>query len=678
MFPVLARVAPLTLIVLPGLCAVVLLAATGGLEAPLTPGIPDPGSLTRWGLPASRALRDAAAAVVIGALTVAAIMLPGDTERPALIGASQRRLLLVVAAMAPLWLVAGVGEITLVYADVSGAAPNRTGIGELWFFATQVEYGQALLASLVLVAVAAYATTLVRTVTGIGVTAVVAVAALWPLALTGHAAGDANHELGVNLQFLHLVPVTVWVGGLAALVLVGPTARSAELVRRFSRVAGWCLLLVATSGVFGALIRLPSPEAAWSSYGVLLSVKVAALGLCLVVGWWHRRRTLASDNPVAGVRFVKLVVAELMVMALAMGAGVALSRTGPPEGADTVPTPAEAILGRPMPPELDASRWLTEWQFDTFWGSAAIAGLILYLIGVRRLARRGARWSPGRTICWMTGLVVLFWATCGPPGSYEDVLFSMHMLQHMTITTAVPVLLVLGAPVTLALRAFHPRSDGSRGAREWLLMVVHSWPSRLLSHPLIAAGLFIVGLVGFYYSDLFELSLRTHTGHLLMTAHFLVSGYLLANVICGVDPGPKRPPYPFRVVLLMLTFAIHAFFSISLMSSQEILAEDWYGGLGRTWGPSLAEDQYLGASIGWAMGDIPLAILAGALVVSWVRDDQRESRRLDRQADRDGDAELARYNAYLQSLDAGPESETEPETASETATRPRPSTTREW
>ncbi len=145
-------------------------------------------------------------------------------------------------------------------------------------------------------------------------------------------------------------------------------------------------------------------------------------------------------------------------------------------------------------------------------------------------------------------------------------LFSAHMLSHMTMSMIVPALLVLGAPVTLALRTLHRRTDGSRGGREWLLEVVHSRLLRVLGSPLVAAGLFAVSLVAFYYSPLFELSLRTHTGHVLMNLHFLLTGYLFASVLIGVDPGPARPPYPLRLVLLFGTMAFHAFFGVALVS----------------------------------------------------------------------------------------------------------------
>ena len=59
-----------------------------------------------------------------------------------------------------------------------------------------------------------------------------------------------------------------------------------------------------------------------------------------------------------------------------------------------------------------------------------------------------------------------------------------------------------------------------------------------------------------------------------------------------------------------------------------------------------AEEQNLGGALAWALGDYPVAILVMAMAVQWIRVDDPESRRFDRRADRDGDAELAAYNDF--------------------------------
>lgn len=280
----------------------------------------------------------------------------------------------------------------------------------------------------------------------------------------------------------------------------------------------------------------------------------------------------------------------------------------------------------------------------------AVLAVGWYVASVLRLRRRGDRWPLGRAVAWLVGWAMLVWATSAGPGVYGSVLFSMHMVEHMTIAMAVPAFLVLGAPISLATRILPARRDGTRGTREWLLLAVHSRILRFFGHPVVAAVVFIGSLIVFYYSPLFELALRTHTGHVLMTAHFLITGYLFAWVIAGVDPGPPRPPYPFRLILLIATMGFHAFFGVTMMGSTVIRGEDWFAALDRDWGITLAQDQYRGGALAWALGDYPVAILTLAMAWQWMKSDERESRRYYRQADRDGDAALAAYNAHLRQL----------------------------
>jgi putative copper resistance protein D len=86
------------------------------------------------------------------------------------------------------------------------------------------------------------------------------------------------------------------------------------------------------------------------------------------------------------------------------------------------------------------------------------------------------------------------------------------------------------------------------------------------------------------------------------------------------------------------------------MSSDYLLAPDWWHALGNTDDAALLADQQKGGGIAWGAGDLPSFVLALALLVVWFTSDQRESRRLDRQADRDGDAELRSYNERLAAL----------------------------
>lgn len=637
------------------LVAVGLLWLNGALDAGVSRDLGDPGALTLWGLPAARAVRDVTAALTVGLLVLAAAATPPTpTSGIGDLGRGQLRMLYLAAAAGGSWVWSTLAALALTYSNVAGLSLFAPGSMQgVSYFATSFEAGQLLLVSATTAGAVTIGCLFVRRFTAIGMLALLALAALWPLALGGHAAGATDHDMAVNAQAVHLAGVSVWVGGLAALYLnrkaLGPAFPA--VVSRYSTLAGGCYAAVLVSGVLAAALRLDEWRDLGTSYGLLLVAKAATLTLLGLAGWTQRRRILPrlGDEQHGGGWFARLAGIELMLMTAALGAAVALGATPPPVPERALST-AESLLGHPVPPPLTAGSWFTSWQIDTFWAPLAGAATLAYLIGVRRLRLRGDRWPLARTISWVIGASGLVWATSGAPGVYGDVLFSMHMVQHMTIATAVPAFLCLSAPVTLALRTLSRRTDGSRGAREWLLVLVHSGLMRLLGHPLVAAALFIVGLVAFYYSPLFELSLRSHTAHLLMVGHFLISGYLFASVICGIDPGVRRPAYPLRMLLLMVTFGFHAFFSVSLMSSSTVLARGWFASLGRDWGATLERDQYVGASLGWALGDYPLAILAGALIWTWVRADHQEGRRLDRQADRDDDAQLRQYNAYLARL----------------------------
>ena len=620
------------------------LLVTGATEPPV---LLDPGAVVRWGLPLARASSAAAGAVTVGAFLLAAAVLPPASPlwtRGAWVGAS--------AAVA--WTVASVAVLVLSYASAAGRRLGGSGFGdELAYYVSEVDAGRMLLLTAVLAAVTSTVAVAAAGPRGAALTFVCAVVALVPLALTAHSAGAASHETAVSGWWLHLVGVSVWAGGLVALAAVAGVAadRLPALARRYSGLAGWAFALVVVSGVASAWTRLTEPGDLLERYGLLVVIKTIATALLGLAGWQHRRAVLPrlEEGP-ARRAFRRLVAGEVVLMAATMGLGVALGRSAPPAPveASTDPTPAELLTGEPLPPPPTAGRWFTEASPDLLWLLVAAGLAVAYLLGVHRLSSRGDRWPVRRTLLWLAGLAVLVYVTSGAPAAYGRTLFSLHMVQHMTLSMVVPPLLVVGAPVTLALRALRPRHDGSYGPREWLLTVVESRGARVLSHPVVAAVVFAGSIIAFYFSPLFELALSTHVGHELMMVHFLLAGYLFANVLIGVDPGPARPAYPLRLLLLFATMAFHAFFGVALISGDALLAADWFSATG--WGIDALADQREGGAIAWGVGELPTLLLALAVAVQWSRSDEREARRVDRAADRDEDARLDQYNEMLAQL----------------------------
>ncbi|MFD6163655.1 cytochrome c oxidase assembly protein [Oerskovia sp. NPDC060287] len=707
-------------------------AFSGAFEA-LT-GFADPGAISRWGLPVSTVLTELAISLTIGALVLAACVLPA--------GPPMRRALGVAGAASATWAVLTVVQTVLRYSVLSSMPVSSIGFGDqLAAFVTQISLGRSLLGVIIVAALTSACALAVRTPTGALWTALLAISALAFQANTGHTAGAASHELAISSMFLHLGGAALWIGGLGVLAIVrlrGGLDRTsfASSVSRYSSIAGWSFVAVAVSGVANAWIRVGGIDGLSTDYGILILAKVGLMVVLGALGFAHRElvvRRLQGVGPAGGGRggaargsaggggsaraagdarpagkttggrgvaaaadkeaapsarattapggattaggsavgqkkgtaartavapatekaatwlFWRLVAVELLVMGAVSGVAVALGSTAPPipDEPPALPTPAELVTGHPLPPEPDLGRWFTEWRWDLLPAFACVAALVVYLRWVRRLARRGDKWPVGRTISWCFGIVILFWVTNGGPAMYGHVLFSAHMVQHMVLAMVVPIFLVLAAPVTLLVRAVPVRKDGSRGPREWVLALVTSKWGQFFANPVVAAVNFAGSMIVFYYTPAFELALTTYVGHLAMLLHFTLAGYLFANALIGIDPGPHRPGWPQRLLLLFATMAFHAFFGVALTTGTALLVPEWFGLLGHDWGITAIADQQRGGGVAWGIGELPTLSLAIIVAIMWSRSDDREAKRRDRRVDQVGDVEMDEYNEML-------------------------------
>jgi putative copper resistance protein D len=623
-----------------GLITLMLGLVIGGGAAALA--LADPGEVVRFGQPIAKLIFNFSMAASVGTLIFTAFAVAANTP---LLG----KALDLVAGASVIWALAAAANFLLTYLNVAGTAIQfDSGFGEsLWMFATEIEMGTALAlnaAAAVLLSVLALA---VRSLTASAMLAALGIAAIVPLALIGHAAGTANHAMAVNSIGLHLLSVIIWVGGLFALfALRGGSAEQTEtLTKRYSSLALVAFILLGISGVASALVRITPADAFTSAYGQIILLKTAAFIGLGIFGAVYRLR-------IARKSFWSLALFELAIMGAAIGLATALAKTAPPVDGDGIieVTPAQLLTGEPLPPELTPLRWLTAWKIDLLWLVICVVAIGAYLLGVRRLAKRGDKWPWLRTASWVTGMLTLIYTTSGALNAYQEYLFSVHMIGHMVLAMAVPVLLVPGAPVTLLMRAVEKRHDESRGVREWVLWAVHTKYARFISNPLIAAALFASSLVTFYYTPLFAWATHEHIGHQWMVVHFLITGYLFAQALIGIDPGPYQMPYAARLLLLIATMAFHAFFGLSLMDGSGLLLPDWYGAMGRTWGDDPLTDQHTGGAIAWGIGELPTAALTIIVAVQWFKSDSREARRKDRQSDRTGGQDIEEYNRMLAKL----------------------------
>ncbi|EXU64087.1 membrane protein [Streptomyces sp. PRh5] len=299
-------------------------------------------------------------------------------------------------------------------------------------------------------------------------------------------------------------------------------------------------------------------------------------------------------------------------------------------------------------PPFTLSRGL-EFGGDPFFLVGCVLALGLYGWGVARLRRRGDAWPVGRVVSFALGVLTIAVAMCTKLNDYGMVMFSVHMVQHMIISMVSPILLLLGAPVTLTLRTLPAAGRGRKGPRELLVALLHSRYMRIITHPAFTIPLFIASLYALYFTPLFDFLMESKAGHIAMMVHFLAVGLVFFWPIMGVDPGPHRPGYVMRMLGLFSGMPFHAFFGIALMMASEPMVGA-YKHPPASLGIDALSDQTWAGGIAWAFSEIPSVVVLVALVYQWYKSEQRQARRIDRTADRDGDQELAAYNAYLASL----------------------------
>ncbi|QEP08010.1 cytochrome c oxidase assembly protein [Glutamicibacter sp. ZJUTW] len=655
--------------ILPGILA----AAVAFLAAVLFTGIArpaelaDPGAFVRWSLPIARAIHHASMALSIAALVFAAAIIPRaakvtrDTEGDA--HPAFTRTMNIAAGAAVVWTLSAATVMLLTFWDLAGIPmsldPQYS--AAILDYILSITTGRAWAWMVVIAAITSSLALAVRSKTTVGLSALFSLFGILPLAFIGHAAGGDDHFAAVNSIGLHLLAVVLWFGGIMVLALLAPTlggeapgrARGQVLagvvLKRYSALATFAVFLMIGSGLASAVIRITDWDQWLTPYGTLVIVKLLITLALGMLGLWHRRMVIPKllEGKFTALRAAwQVVAAEVVLMAAVMSVATVLARTAPPTS-DAPPaeaTPARLLTGYDLPPAPDTAAWFTTWRMDWIWVAVCLFGLAVYLWAFIKLARRGDKPSVLRLASWIVGLFALFYVTSGAVAVYGKIQFSTHMVDHMSLTMIVPIFLVLGTPVTLLLQVLPSRADGTRGPREWILYLVHARYSRVITHPIFAAVNFAGSIVVFYFTPLLEPAMRYHAGHELMNLHFLLTGYLFALSLVDADPVPKRYPYPMRLVVLLATVAFHAFFGVALMSTETLLAPDYFGNMGRTWGGTALEDQVVGAGAMWAIGEVPTLVLAIFVVISWLRQDKKDTKRYDRQAERDNDAELAAYN----------------------------------
>jgi putative copper resistance protein D len=400
----------------------------------------------------------------------------------------------------------------------------------------------------------------------------------------------------------------------------GVGADRSAILRRYRRLSSICWWVVAYSGLVDAAVLAPGRSPVTTGYGLILIAKAVILA---GLGWLmlRTRRVGTSRGPGA---FLAL---ELVALTVVFGASVVSTDLPAPKFIGHLVSGDQTLLGYNLtvPPTL--SRLLVDWRVEVLFAPLCLVLAVVYLCGVRRLHRTGGSWSAGRTAAWLAGCLVVVVATCSGLGRYAPAMFSVQAVAHMLVGMVAPILLALGAPLSLAAVALRPATgDQLPGPREWLVAVRDSAVLRALTHPLVGTALFVGAPFLLYFTPALDLTVRFHWAHLAMDVVFLAVGYVFAWMVVGPDPLPRPIPPLMRLGLLLAVMPADIVFGAAVLSSHRLLGDgvagaNLYTALDLPWISSLSADQRLGAYLLLGIGEACVLLTLVVLVARWRNDD---------------------------------------------------------
>jgi putative membrane protein len=278
------------------------------------------------------------------------------------------------------------------------------------------------------------------------------------------------------------------------------------------------------------------------------------------------------------------------------------------------------IFADAISPVVHLRPMLTGWQTD--WTSFVSLGIEIaiaagYVVFARRLAAKGRRWSPWRTTSFLAGILTIVIAVQSGLASYDDSVFNIHVIQHLLLMNVAPILLALGAPVTLLLQA------GERSTQQRVLKVLHNRIVEVITNPVFVLVFFSATMVGYFLTPFYQFSLEHPLVHELTHLHFLIAGCLYWWLVVGIDPSRWRLSYPMKLGFLAVEIPVGTVLGLGLTQSRDSIAPLFH---------SLTDTHAGGATL-WITAEIFTFAAMGIVVLQWMRADVREAARADRRAD---------------------------------------------
>ena len=266
-------------------------------------------------------------------------------------------------------------------------------------------------------------------------------------------------------------------------------------------------------------------------------------------------------------------------------------------------------MDHPSLPPLDWSSFLGTWRLNVFW--LVVSGVLLagYLACWWRGRSRGGAVGVVRASFFVLGCVLLAVCLCSAIDVYAMSLFWMHMIEHLTLITVVPALLVLGHPLTVL------RDAGGPGWRTQVEVALQQPPVSWLTHPLV--GLTAYGVVVFYthLTPFMDKMVAEPAWMTVEQVAYVVSGAWLLLGAIAEEPLRWRTPYLLRLVLLVMAMVPDTLVGIVLLQTERDPFPS-YMAMRPSWAPDPLHDLDVGGSLMWAAGDGLMMCLAVGVVIA--------------------------------------------------------------
>jgi putative copper resistance protein D len=605
-----------------------------------------PGQLTGLVTTFVRAVAELASLVTVGGLVSALV---AGKARPVREAGSRRQLEIaewfepiVVRRAAAVWVISSGLLIAFDSADSNGLSLARIADPSALRFALfSGDFGRAwMVTCLAAIAVLVTSVVSVRWVAYLVALGAALVGSLAPV-VVGQVLVGPRHDFAGDSAVYQTMAGQVLLGLIVVQTLRTATGRRNRVLDRIhwrGMAAAGLAVLIVSEGVL-LWFKLAGSSPFDSATGWLTLARLAALGF-VAVGMYAVARG-------------KLSAAALLLTggtAIFVACGIALTRIPPPQF--FVPTSISQIFfGFDLTTRPGFASLVGQWRPNLLLVTAAVVAVVSYLAAVRRLRRRGEPWPLGRTIAWLIGWLLIVAVTSSGLGKYSGADFAVHMAMHMALSMLIPIPLVLGGPLTLALKALPAAAkDAQPGPHEWIVAVLHSRPLKALYHPLLVFGIYIGSYYGLYFTNAFGTLMKFHWAHQLMNLHFLLVGCLYFGLVIGVDQTPRKLPSLAKLGFLFAAMPFHAFFGVILMSDGAIIGDSFYQHLELPWKTDLAGTQHTAGGIAWAGGEIPLLIVVVVLALQWAVQDGKLAKRIDRHLDSGLDDSYDAYNEMLERL----------------------------